>query len=103
MRQSPLVRFVILLFSVMAITGLAFGITSTPKKKRKKSNPQIAKPFPKPPNAARDLRKHKAQPQHANSFVPAGGRPSSGPWLVPTFADSTVGDKIDGEDLVVRR
>lgn len=26
-----------------------------------------------------------------------------GPWLEPTFADSTDGDRIDGEDLVVRR
>jgi cell division protein FtsI/penicillin-binding protein 2 len=26
-----------------------------------------------------------------------------GPWTEPTFADSTVGDMVDGEDLVVRR
>jgi cell division protein FtsI/penicillin-binding protein 2 len=26
-----------------------------------------------------------------------------GPWLEPTFADSTQGDRIDGEDLEVRR
>jgi cell division protein FtsI/penicillin-binding protein 2 len=32
-----------------------------------------------------------------------GGRVGSGPWKEPTFADSTIGDKIDGEDLVVRR
>ncbi len=25
------------------------------------------------------------------------------PWTEPTFADSTAGDKVDGEDLVVRR
>lgn len=25
------------------------------------------------------------------------------PWITPTYADSTVGDKTDGEDLVVRR
>lgn len=28
---------------------------------------------------------------------------AGGPWLEPTFADSTSGDNIDGEDLVVRR
>jgi len=36
--------------------------------------------------------------------VPAG--PSliaGGPWLEPTFADSTSGDRVDGEDLAVRR
>ena len=26
-----------------------------------------------------------------------------GPWTQPTYADSTVGDRIDGEDLTVRR
>ena len=26
-----------------------------------------------------------------------------GPWTAPTFADSTLGDNIDGEDLAVRR
>lgn len=28
---------------------------------------------------------------------------AGGPWLEPTFADSTSGDKIDGEDLTVRK
>ena len=30
-------------------------------------------------------------------------RRSASPWNVPTFADSTVGDLLDGEDLMVRR
>src|SRR5205809_3554246 len=28
---------------------------------------------------------------------------TGGPWLEPTFADSTAGDNVDGEDLTVRR
>jgi len=28
---------------------------------------------------------------------------AGGPWLVPTFADSTEGDRVDGDDLMVRR
>jgi beta-lactamase class D len=28
---------------------------------------------------------------------------SGGPWLEPSFADSTIGDQVDGEDLTVRR
>jgi cell division protein FtsI/penicillin-binding protein 2 len=28
---------------------------------------------------------------------------AGGPWLEPTYADSTLGDQIDGEDLTVRR
>jgi cell division protein FtsI/penicillin-binding protein 2 len=30
-------------------------------------------------------------------------RKSASPWATPTFADSTVGDSVDGEDLLVRR
>src|ERR1035438_110819 len=42
----------------------------------------------------------KAQPKPAavQAAVIAGG-----PWTEPTFADSTVGDHVDGEDLNVRR
>ncbi|MEQ1949431.1 MAG: penicillin-binding transpeptidase domain-containing protein [Bryobacteraceae bacterium] len=29
--------------------------------------------------------------------------PTRGPWRVPTYADSTEGDRLEGEDLVVRR
>jgi cell division protein FtsI/penicillin-binding protein 2 len=28
---------------------------------------------------------------------------AGGPWTEPTFADSTAGDRVDGEDLVIRR
>jgi cell division protein FtsI/penicillin-binding protein 2 len=28
---------------------------------------------------------------------------AGGPWTEPTYADSTVGDRIDGEDLAIRR
>jgi penicillin-binding protein 2 len=101
MRRTPLLRFVVLLLSVFLISGLCSGMTA--KKRKKKFTPILAKPVTKPPNAARELRKHKARPKHASSFVPTGGRVGSGPWTEPTFADSTVGDKIDGEDLVVRR
>jgi cell division protein FtsI/penicillin-binding protein 2 len=94
------VRFVILLVSICLITGSSFGVTA---KRRKKSYPQGAKPVSKPPNAARELRQHKPRSKRASFFVPSGGRAGSGPWKEPTFADSTLGDKIDGEDLVVRR
>jgi cell division protein FtsI/penicillin-binding protein 2 len=40
--------------------------------------------------------------------APKAGTPSApiiagGPWTEPTYADSTIGDNIDGEDLDVRR
>ena len=38
-------------------------------------------------------------------ILPYGARPviRGGPWTAPTYADSTMGDNIDGEDLEVRR
>jgi len=35
------------------------------------------------------------------AFLP--GIVAGGPWTSPTFADSTLGDRVDGEDLEVRR
>jgi len=102
MRLTRLPRSFIVLLCLFLLAGTSFGMV--PKKKAKRnSKPIVAKPLSKPPNAAKELRKHRARPKHANSFVPAGGRVGSGPWKEPTFADSTVGDLIDGEDLVVRR
>ncbi len=43
---------------------------------------------------------HKAV---ARTSVPAGPVIAGGPWTEPTYADSTVGDHVDGEDLEVRR
>jgi penicillin-binding protein 2 len=109
MRHTSPTRFVILLLSLCLLPVSSFGVTAgapigaAAKKRKKKAKPQVAKPITKPPNAARTLRQHKPRSRHANSFVPAGGHAGSGPWTEPTFADSTVGDKIDGEDLVVRR
>ncbi len=33
----------------------------------------------------------------------AGGSVAGGPWSAPTFANSTEGDNVDGEDLLVRK
>jgi penicillin-binding protein 2 len=40
---------------------------------------------------------------HTAAYVPQGPIVRGGPWTEPTYADSTVGDKADGEDLDVRR
>jgi penicillin-binding protein 2 len=45
-------------------------------------------------SSARSKRRYRP----GNSNYVAGG-----PWAEPTFADSTAGDNIDGEDLIVRR
>jgi len=40
---------------------------------------------------------------HRAVYVPRGPVVRGGPWTEPTYADSTLGDKPDGEDLDVRR
>jgi cell division protein FtsI/penicillin-binding protein 2 len=42
-------------------------------------------------------------PRHTASRLHARHHLYSNPYTSPTFADSTVGDSVDGEDLVVRR
>jgi len=49
---------------------------------------------------------HAASVRHAVPHIAATpGAPviAGGPWDRPTFADSTEGDRVDGEDLTVRR
>jgi penicillin-binding protein 2 len=49
-------------------------------------------------------RRTHAHRLNINGMVPVrGARVASGPWTSPTYADSTAGDSVDGEDLVVRR
>src|SRR4051812_5599237 len=37
------------------------------------------------------------------SMAPAGPIVRGGPWTEPTYADSTLGDFIDGDDLTIRK
>ena len=40
---------------------------------------------------------------HRASYTAPGAVVRGGPWTEPTYADSTMGDNPDGEDLEVRR
>src|SRR5690242_6607074 len=50
-------------------------------------------------------RRSVAKPKAVTQFKPSGTAPviRGGPWTEPTYADSTAGDLIDGDDLEVRR
>src|ERR1051325_2633183 len=83
------------------LAGLSLGAT-TSKTKRKHYTGVVHKAL---------LSTRTAVPQasirKASFVVPRTGSPApiiaGGPWTEPTYADSTVGDNIDGEDLDVRR
>ena len=86
-RPSALIRVFLVLFA-LAWTSNLFAVTST-KKKKKSTHGVVAK------TAAMNVVSSKSRARKKAV--------SSGPWRVPTYADSTEGDFIDGEDLTVRR
>src|ERR1035437_6809742 len=49
------------------------------------------------------VRAQKAEAAGLRPVAPAPAIIAGGPWTSPTFADSTDGDNIDGEDLDIRR
>lgn len=73
-------RLLITLLSLALFLGSAFGATH--KKKRRRTTTPVAT---------------AAVTHHARRHV------ASSPWKTPTYANSTDGDSVDGEDLVVRR
>lgn len=50
---------------------------------------------------AHHVTRHRPPPHHVTS--PFTGIIRGGPWTEPTYADSTGGDSIKGEDLIIRR
>jgi penicillin-binding protein 2 len=94
-------RPLIVLLSAVLLTGSAFGTPVNHKKRRRVVRNTVV-----------------AAKVHRASFTPAVTTPPqlvparrttsrkrivASPWTSPTIADSTVGDSVDGEDLMARR
>ena len=99
MRQRLFVVF--LAFSLLASS--AFGTTTRKKRRR------IVRPTTTAAKVNRVAYTNRAK---RLSTAPSPARRTSAgfrrrnfvsPWATPTFADSTIGDSVDGEDLMVRR
>ena len=94
-------RVICLLTVVSLVSGSAFAAaatTTTPphkKHKRRASHSTVGAKQSRVTAAAHHPVSHL-------SMLPKK-RFINNPWTSPTFADSTVGDSVDGEDLVVRR
>src|SRR6266478_9023671 len=111
----------VLAISPIVLSFVLFGATpttpsqttvSTTKKKRKKRSPakpaaQRAKPMAAKVSSLSEASSKQfvatvATP--SKTFRPKARRRGAGsPWDEPTYADSTLGDNVDGEDLDVRR
>jgi penicillin-binding protein 2 len=94
MRQHTFRRLFYLVISLAAVAGISFA---APQKKhhRRKHVHHIAAPGNTATSASR--KRISARVRRGRAAA------RRGPWKSPTFADSTVGDRVDGEDLTVRR
>ncbi len=127
--MTPFLRTFHVIFAVAAalsITQIASAQTTTRSTAKKHSTAKAthrAARGSRPAAAGKPLvQKAVANPTTTARVIPASYRRSThvvasvatatrtpapvirgGPWLEPTFADSTQGDKVDGEDLAVRR
>ncbi len=101
------------LFLFVAFTGIILASTGTQnsasKKKRKKHAVKpvitaVSKPMTAKVVASSTSRKFRPTvASSSKTFRPRVRRVAYSPWDEPTFADSTLGDNVDGEDLDVRR
>jgi membrane peptidoglycan carboxypeptidase len=94
---SVLLRAVVLILGACLVTGGAFAVTTPVKHHKKKKSTAIAAPAAvtvahtatvKPLLSASTRQRRKVWAQT---------------WDEPTYKDSTTGDKVDGEDLNVRK
>jgi penicillin-binding protein 2 len=100
-----------------SVASLAVHAQAAPAKAKPASTAKPATATKKPATAAKKPTAAKAtaakKPTAAKATAakkPATSRSRSqrtqrrySPWAVPTYADSTKGDRVDGDDLVVRR
>ncbi|MGD1093708.1 MAG: penicillin-binding transpeptidase domain-containing protein [Bryobacteraceae bacterium] len=96
--QQRVIRVVTLLIAFSLGSSLMQAMV--PAKKKKNRTVAAAKALP-----VKKVALNLTTPRIASSARPGTAKKAvlTGPWRVPNFADSTEGDKIDGEDLAVRR
>jgi cell division protein FtsI/penicillin-binding protein 2 len=95
--SAPVLRTVGFVFLFYFLVSTGFNAEAAPRKRRRKTvTPIVAKAVVTP--APRKAVAPVTRGQVAQLGVVAGG-----PWTEPTYADSTNGDNVDGEDLNIRR
>jgi penicillin-binding protein 2 len=100
LRKTARLFSVFVLFALVA--GSAFAIAPVKTKKHHKLH-HAATPAAAVTLASFTAPAPTALHRSANHLSGLKKHSSRSPWTSPTFADSTEGDSVDGEDLVVRR
>ncbi|HLK18889.1 MAG TPA: penicillin-binding transpeptidase domain-containing protein [Bryobacteraceae bacterium] len=99
-------RVICLLTVVALASGSLFATTTTtPHKKKRRAHSTTGTAASAKTTAAKTAQTRTVVAHHPVSHLSRlpKKRFINNPWTSPTFADSTVGDSVDGEDLVVRR
>ncbi len=104
MTQAPRYRFFsksLTLATAFLLIPSTLSATPTPNRRKHRAIRRSASQHA----ATQRVSLHTASIHTASIKTPSLRSPviAGGPWLSPTFADSTTGDFIDGEDLDVRR
>jgi cell division protein FtsI/penicillin-binding protein 2 len=85
------------------VATLSFGATPTKNRRRYHAVAVHKAVLTVTPSAAHSTVVSKTAFHAPRAGVPAAPIIAGGPWTEPTYADSTIGDNVDGEDLDVRR
>ena len=111
-RHATLAHLAVFLIALLLIPGDLLGATrrKTGSKKTTKTATTVAakkkvvsgRTVTRKTQARQRKSARTRRARVARNYIP-GARVAHGPWLEPTFADSTSGDNVDGEDLIVRR
>ena len=91
--------------SLVCFLLLGFTLQARPARKKRHVAAHAAAPVARIATTVR-----RTAPVHSAAFVRTTTPPAiagpvirGGPWTEPTYADSTVGDFVDGDDLTIRR
>ena len=101
---SPVSRIVNLALVLLLCASFSFAATAASRRKHRRAivQPAVARSVaatPVPRTTVPIRRTAALVPRPATAVPIIAG----GPWTEPTYADSTTGDNVDGEDLEVRR
>src|SRR5882724_6378413 len=106
-----LLAFVVFTGAIYPATPAETATSRSKKKKKKKPAPKPAASVAAPakPLSAKVVSQTTSKrftgsvAGSSKTFRPKVRRSAYNPWVEPTYADSTIGDNVDGEDLDVRR
>ncbi len=95
MRRQTLLRTLYLALAVVLVAGISSAATHR-KRKSHRARPTMTASVSRKATPAVLTRRTARRTRRARRIL-------YNPWTEPTYAESTQGDKVDGEDLTVRR